>query len=32
MHCADLVAGVTIEMQSVEFTDDENATAHLHRS
>ena len=27
VHCADLVAGVTIEMQTVEFTDEENATA-----
>jgi len=26
-HCADLVKGVTIEMSSVEFTDDETATA-----
>lgn len=26
-HCADLVAGVTIEMTSVELDDEENATA-----
>jgi hypothetical protein len=27
VHCADLVAGVTIEMASVEFPDEETATA-----
>jgi len=27
VHCADLVAGVTIEMTSVEFPDEETATA-----